>query len=173
MSKEKIHVVVTGGTIDSEWNPSKDTATTAQESVLPTYFNKIKLDFDLTYQTVVMKDSRELTPEDIKSICSAVDAAPSDKVLITHGTYTMPDTARYIKKNMKTNKAVVITGSVIPLKGYDMSDAPFNLGFAFATLEHMDSGVKLALQGHVFDPDDVAKNLSEGRFFSIDELGKE
>jgi len=74
---------------------------------------------------------------------------------------------------MIADKAVIITGSVIPLKGYDMSDAPFNLGFAFATLQHMDSGVKLVLQGHVFSPDDVAKNLSEGRFFSIEELGKE
>lgn len=165
--------MITGGTIDSEWDPSRDTAVTAQESILPTYFNKIKLDFDLTYQTVVMKDSRQLTPEDIRSICAAVDAAPSDKVLVTHGTYTMPDTARYLDKNMKTNKAVVITGSVIPLKGYDMSDAPFNLGFALATLQNMDSGVKLVLHGHVFNPDDVAKNLSEGRFFSIDELGKE
>jgi L-asparaginase len=169
----KVHIVITGGTIDSAWDPSKDTAVTASESVIPAYFNKLKLDFDLSYQVVVMKDSRELTPEDIKAIGAAVDAAPADKVLVTHGTYTMPDTARYIERNIKSKKAVVLTGSVIPLKGYDLSDAPFNLGYALATLEHMTSGVKLVLQGHVFSPEDVAKNLAEGRFFSIDDLGKE
>ena len=173
MPKQHIHVVITGGTIDSEWNPAKDTAVTADESVLPGYFKKLKLDAELTFNTVVMKDSREFTPEDIKAICAAVDDSPSDKVLLTHGTYTMPDTARYLEKHMKTEKAVVLTGSVIPLKGYEMSDAPFNLGFAIATLLNMEQGVRIVLQGHVFSPGDVAKNLAEGRFFSLDELGKE
>lgn len=173
MPKQHVHVVITGGTIDSEWNPAQDTAVTASESVLPEYFKRLKLEPELTFNTVVMKDSRQLTPEDIKSICEAVDSAPSDRVLITHGTYTMPDTARYLDKNMKTKKAVVLTGSVIPLKGYEMSDAAFNLGFAIATLLNMESGVRIALQGYVFSPDDVAKNLAEGRFFSLNELGKE
>lgn len=172
MTRQHIHVVITGGTIDSEWNPSKDTATTAKESILPAYFEKLKPDFDLTFETVVMKDSRELTGDDIKAICNAVDNSPSEKVLITHGTYTMPDTARYLEQNMKSNKSVILTGSIIPLKGYDMSDAPFNLGFAMSQLLNMQPGVKIALQGHVFAPQDVGKNLAEGRFFSLEELSK-
>ncbi|HEX5456495.1 MAG TPA: asparaginase domain-containing protein [Candidatus Saccharimonadales bacterium] len=172
MARQHIHIILTGGTIDSEWNPSKDTATTASESVIPDYFEKLKPDFDLTFETALMKDSRELTGDDIRAICAAVDGAPSERILITHGTYTMPDTARYLEQNMKSGKSVVLTGSIIPLKGYDMSDAPFNLGFAMAQLLNMQPGVKIVLQGHVFSPQDVGKNLAEGRFFSLEELGK-
>lgn len=172
MARQHIHIILTGGTIDSEWNPSKDTATTAKESKIPAYFEKLKPDFDLTFETVVMKDSRELTGDDIKAICEAVNNAPAERVLITHGTYTMPDTARYIEQNMNSEKAVILTGSIIPLQGYDMSDAPFNLGFAMAQLLNMQSGVKIVLQGHVFAPQDVGKNLAEGRFFSLEDLSK-
>jgi L-asparaginase len=114
-----------------------------------------------------MKDSRSLTPDDLKKITVAVDSSLADKILITHGTYTMPDTARYIEQNMKKKKAVVLTGSMIPLKGYDMSDASFNLGFALATLQRMDPGILLAMHGRTFEPSEVAKNMAEGRFFSI------
>ena len=97
MSNQKIHVIITGGTIDSEWDAAADTAVTRQGSIIPTYFSKLKLDIDFTYNTVFMKDSRKITPEDVKTISEAVENSPSEKVLITHGTYTMPDTARYIQ----------------------------------------------------------------------------
>jgi L-asparaginase len=170
VNNKHIHVVLTGGTIDSEWSPSQDTATVAKESIIPKYLKGLKPDLELSFHPLLMKDSRQLTPEDIQKICKAVDAAPSDKVLITHGTYTMPDTARYLEKNMKTKKAVVLTGSVIPLNGYTMSDAPFNLGFSIATLLQLNVGVRLVIQGYVFKPEEVAKNLAEGRFFSLDEV---
>ena len=171
MSKrQKVHVVITGGTIDSEWNPSRDTAVTAAESVVPKYFERLELDLDLTFKTVCMKDSRELLPEDIREICRTVDQSPADKVLITHGTYTMPDTARFLEANMKTKKAVVLTGSITPLRGYDMSDAAFNLGFSLASLLNMKrGGVLLSMQGRLFKPQEVAKNLAQAQFFSIEQ----
>ena len=114
-----------------------------------------------------MRDSREILPEDLKKICQAVDSSPAEKILITHGTYTMPDTARYLQANMKTKKSVILTGSTIPLRGYDMSDAGFNLGFAVASLLNAKSGVLLAMQGRLFTPEEVVKNMAEARFFSV------
>lgn len=166
-SKPKIDVVITGGTIDSEWNAAQDTSVVADESVVPKYFKKLDTDIEVTFNTVCMKDSRSLLPEDLRQICEAVDDSPSDKVLITHGTYTMPDTARYLEANMKTKKAVILTGALVPLSGFEMSDAGFNLGFAIARLLTMEPGVLLCMQGRVFTPQEVAKNMSEARFFSI------
>jgi L-asparaginase len=76
MSNQKIHVIITGGTIDSEWNASRDTAVTRSESIIPTYLNKLKLDIDFIYKTVCMKDSRQLTPDDLKEIGAAVEKVP-------------------------------------------------------------------------------------------------
>jgi L-asparaginase/Glu-tRNA(Gln) amidotransferase subunit D len=75
MSKQTIHAIMTGGTIDSEWDAARDTAVTRAESIIPVYLNKLKLDIDFTYTTVCMKDSRELTHDDLKAINEAVENA--------------------------------------------------------------------------------------------------
>lgn len=158
---------MTGGTIDSEWDAAADTAVTRKESVIPKYFDKLKLDFDLAFKTVCMKDSRQITLDDLKQIVAAVESSNSDKILITHGTYTMPDTARYLQAQLKTKKSIVLTGSMVPLDGYSLSDAGFNLGFSIATLLTMQPGILLCMNGYLFEPDEVAKNMAEARFFSI------
>jgi L-asparaginase/Glu-tRNA(Gln) amidotransferase subunit D len=83
----------------------------------------------------------------------------------------MPDTARYIQAHTQDSKAIsiVLTGSLIPIEGYIMSDAPFNLGFSIATLLTMESGILLCMQGHLFKPEEVAKNMAEARFFSLEQ----
>lgn len=169
MSKTSVDIIITGGTIDSEWNPIQDTAVVRKESIIPKYFERIRLDIELTFKTVCMKDSRSLTPDDLKNIAEAVNKSKSDKVLITHGTYTMPDTARFLKAHLKSNKAVVLTGSLIPLEGYSMSDAPFNLGFSIATLLNMEQGISLCMHGQLFNPSEVAKDMSHAHFFSIEQ----
>jgi len=168
MDKPKITIVVTGGTIDSEWDAAQDTAVVKDESILPKYFSKLKLDIDLEFNVVCMKDSRALTPDDLAKIAEAVESA-GDRVLITHGTYTMPDTARYLQAHLKAKKAVILTGAMVPLDGYTMSDAPFNLGFSIATLFTMEPGIKLAMQGRLFTPQEVAKSMGEARFFSVEQ----
>jgi len=169
--RPKIAVIITGGTIDSEWDAAKDTAVVRKESVLPRYLEKLDLDIDLTFNVVCMKDSRALTPEDLEAINDAVKSSKDDKILITHGTYTMPDTARYIqaRRGVTASKRIILTGSMMPLEGYTMSDAPFNLGFSIANLLTMQPGVLLCMQGNLFTPEEVAKNMSEARFFSIEQ----
>lgn len=93
----KINIILTGGTIDSIWNAQKDTATPSEHSSLPEYFKQLKLYKEIIFTEVCMKDSREITAEDVKLIYTAVENSSSNKIIITHGTYTMPDTARYIK----------------------------------------------------------------------------
>lgn len=167
-TKNTIHFILTGGTIDSVWNGMKDTAVPSEHSSLPSYFKQLKLYTELMFTEICMKDSRSLTPDDMSLICETIEESPSTKIIVTHGTYTMPDTARFIKGRVKrSDQTIVLTGSMTPLKGFEFTDAPFNLGFAIGQVRSMPSGIYLCMNGETFAPEEVAKNITEGRFYSI------
>jgi len=163
-----IHFVITGGTIDSYYDGSKDTAIPNKESIIPTFIGTLKLYNDTEFTTVCMKDSRELKPEDLKNILKTIEKSPHTKIIVTHGTYTMPDTARFLKGNLKRkDQTIVLTASAIPINGFAPSDGPFSLGYAIAQLENLNPGVYVAMHGKVFSPEEIIKVMSEARFVSI------
>lgn len=163
-----IQILFMGGTIDSRWEGKLDTAVVREESVIPEYLDTLILYARFEYKKICMKDSRHLTQQDIDTLVEAVESSESKRIIITHGTYTMPDTAKYLKANLKRNdQTIIFTGSMIPLRGFESSDAPFNLGFAIAKVEDLSPGIYLAMNGRVFSPDEVVKNLFEGKFFSV------
>ncbi len=165
---ENIEVIITGGTIDSYFNPAKDTPTLGKKSYIVDYLKKLKLHNPLKFTTVFLKDSREIRYKDRQELLNAISTSPSKKILITHGTYTMPDTAQYLKDQLKgTDKTIVCTGSMIPLKGFDDSDAAFNLGYAIANLQALSPGVYICMNGRAFDPDMVDKNRVKARFEAV------
>ncbi len=163
-----IHFILTGGTIDSHYDGSKDTAVPNKESAIPSFIESLKLYLAFEFTTICMKDSRDLVREDLDNILTAVEESPHKKIIITHGTYTMPDTARFVKANIKRNDQVIIfTASAIPIIGFAPSDGPFSLGYALAKLENLESGVYVAINGKVFLPEETMKIMSEARFASI------
>lgn len=164
-----IHFIITGGTIDSYYDGTKDTVVTNNEPVIPSFIKSLKLtDGMFEFTNICMKDSRNLSHEDRRNILKTIENSSYTKILITHGTYTVPDTARYIKANLKRNdQIIVLTASMIPLSGFSPSDGPFNLGFAIAKLSDLKPGIYVCMNGHVFNPEEVEKNLSEGKFTSI------
>lgn len=163
-----VHLIITGGTIDSTWDGRQDTAVVAEHSIVPDYVGKLNLYAQVQFTEVCMKDSRALTQADLAKILQTIEEASEDKILITHGTYTMPDTARYIKANLaRKDVTVVLTGSMTPLKGFDLSDASFNLGYGFSQVQLLEPGVYLAMNGRTFSSDEVAKSMAEGKFYSV------
>ena len=115
-----------------------------------------------------MKDSRELNMTDVRKILSTIEKSPCKKIILTHGTYTMPDTARFLVKNLKRkDQTIILTGSMIPLEGFSPSDAGFNLGYSVSQAKVLSSGVYVCMNGRTFSPDEVIKVLYEGRFDSI------
>jgi L-asparaginase len=168
MEKETIHFILTGGTIDSYYDASKDTAVPNKESIIPSFIESLNLYTPAEFTTVCMKDSRDMKPEDIQEVIKAVEESPCKKIIITHGTYTMPDTARAIKGNLKrTDQTIILTASAIPIQGFSPSDGPFNLGYAIAKVEDLSPGIYVAINGRIFDPEEVMKVMSEARFTSI------
>lgn len=163
-----VHLIITGGTIDATWDGRQDTAVVAEHSIIPDYIGKLSLYAQVKFTEVCMKDSRALTPEDVKKVLDTIENCEEEKIIITHGTYTMPDTARYIKANLKRKGVtVVLTGAMTPLKGFDMSDASFNLGYAFSQVQNLEPEVYLCMNGRTFSSEEVAKSMSEGKFYSV------
>lgn len=165
--QDTLHFIVTGWTIDSYYDVLKDTAVPHEHSVIPKFMQVLKLYEELVFTEVCMKDSREIDSEDRRNVLETIEQSESKRIIITYGTYTLPDTARYLQANYEiTNKVIVFVGSMIPLEGYMPSDAWFNIGYAVAKSQDLPPGIYVCMNGRVFTPDGVIKLLSEGRFGS-------
>lgn len=163
-----IHFIITGGTIDSYYEGTKDTVVPLAHSIIPSFIQSLKLYTPSTFTELCMKDSRELTAEDFKTILNAIEQSSCTQIIITHGTYTMPDTARYIKANIsRKDQTIVLTGSMIPIVGFAPSDGPFHVGYAVAQVQSLEPGVYLCMNGKTFLPEEVMKVNVEGKFRSI------
>ena len=115
-----------------------------------------------------MKDSRAITDADRQKIVRLLEKTARTKILISHGTYTMPITARSIQKHLKRqDQTIILMGSFIPLVGFSPSDAPFSIGFSLAKVQELPAGVFICMNGQIFTPDEAAKNIKLGRFYSL------
>ena len=167
-NKQTIHFIITGGTIDSFYDGTKDTAVPNEKSVIPRFIKSLQLYEKTIFTEVCMKDSRGLTEDDLENILKAIEESSCEKIIITHGTYTMSDTARYLKANLKRkDQTIVFTGSMIPIQGFSPSDGPFNLGYSIAKVLDLPVGIYVCVNGRVFSPEEVMKTLYKGKFSSI------
>jgi len=116
----------------------------------------------LRVQRVMMKDSLDMTPADRQRILRSCLLARESKLVITHGTDTMEQTARFLAPHI-TNKTVVLTGAMIPFR-FGSSDGLFNLGGAIAFAQTLPVGVYVAMNGRYFFWDQVTKNRERGCF---------
>lgn len=164
----KILFILTGGTIDSHYDGSKDTAVPNEHSVVPKYIQSLKLYEEVEFTEICMKDSREINESDRKKIIEVLENSSQKRIIITHGTYTMPDTARFLNANIKdNNKVIIFVASMIPLAGFTETDAAFNLGYSIAKSQDLKEGIYICMNGRIFSPEEVVKIISEGRFGSI------
>jgi L-asparaginase len=169
-SSNHIHLIVTGGTIDSFFDKKVDTNICASESTVRKFLEEsIEPHFTLSQKVVAMKDSRDITDEDRQKILQEIINCGHDRILITHGTYTIPLTAQFLigKKADIAKKIVVITGAFYPLARFADTDAGFNLGFAIASLLLGKPGVYVAMNGQLFEGDKVKKDTKQGRLVGI------
>ncbi len=168
MKNDKLHFIMTGGTIDSYYDGTKDTAVPNEHSVVPKFIKTLKLYETCEFTEVCMKDSRGLNDSDRKKILKTVEKSKPKRTIITHGTYTLSDTARYLEAHLKNkDKTIIFVCSMIPLEGFIPTDAGFNIGYAVAKSQELSAGIYVCMNGRIFAPDEILKKLSEGRFGSI------
>ncbi len=160
-----IQVFVTGGTFDKKYNFYTGELS-FEQTHLPEMFERGRSSLEIDVKTLMMKDSLEMTEEDRAIIIEQCKHCPANKILITHGTDRMVDTAKVIASE-KIDKTIVLTGAMIPYAFGTSSDGFFNLGNALAFVQVLPHGVYVAMNGRCFSWDNVRKNLSTGLFESL------
>jgi len=156
----KIHVLTTGGTIDKVYFDAKSEFEVGPPMIAE-LLKEAHVTAEVTVEPVLAKDSLELSDADRRLIRERVAACESDRVLITHGTDTMAETAKTLAGI--AGKTIVLTGSMQPAR-FRNTDAVFNVGFALGVVQVLPPGVYLAINGRVFDAAHVRKNREQQRF---------
>ncbi len=159
-----IKIFVTGGTFDKEYNMISGQLY-FKDTHLAEIFKLGRCILDVEISTLMMIDSLNMTSEDRETIIYNCRKTVEDKILITHGTDSMVETANKIAES-KLSKTIVLTGAMIPYK-FGSSDGFFNLGNALAFVQVLPFGVYIAMNGKYFAWDNVRKNKKTGYFESI------
>ncbi|KKU81283.1 MAG: Asparaginase/glutaminase [Parcubacteria group bacterium GW2011_GWA2_47_8] len=157
----KLKIFVTGGTFDKEYNELTGELF-FKDTHLPEMLHLGRSRLDVDIRTLMMIDSLDMTAADRAIILDNCKKEPLDKIVITHGTDTMADTAKILAGSIK-NKTIVLTGAMVPYK-FGSSDGLFNLGAALAFAQTLPHGVYVTMNGKIFPWNNVYKNKKTGEF---------
>ena len=157
---EHVHFLTTGGTIDKVYFDAKSEYEVGPPQVADV-LREGNVTLPFTLETVLAKDSLDLTPEDRELVRQRVEASPHRRIIITHGTDTMVATAAVLQGI--AGKTIVLTGSMQPARMRN-TDAGFNVGTALGAVQVLAPGVYVAMNGRVFPADQVRKNAAKHCF---------
>ena len=161
MIMEQILVLSTGGTFDKTYDPLTGHLH-FQESFVSSILSLGRSTLETEAQTVFLKDSLDIVAQDRESIVKAIENASHNRVVITHGTDSIAETATFLE-SYSLGKTIVLTGAMIPYS-FGASDALFNLGSALAFAQVLSPGVYVAMNGKHYKAGTVKKNRSTGFF---------
>lgn len=159
-----IRIFITGGTFDKEYNELTGQLY-FKDSHLPEMLELGRNLVPVEIRTLMMVDSLEMTDDDRALVAEHCTKSPEEKIIITHGTDTMSDTALVLAKRVK-NKTIVLTGAMVPYK-FGSSDGLFNLGSALAFVQTLPPGIYVVMNGKYFNASNVRKNKETGEFEEI------
>jgi len=155
-----IKIYTTGGTIDKVYFDQKSNYQVGDPQAAGV-LERANVVLDYEVESIIRKDSLDFTDEDRELIRMKVESTPFERVVITHGTDTMIDTAKAL--NNISDKTIVMTGSMYPAQFRD-SDAVFNIGCAVTAAQILVPGVYIVMNGRIFNPYHVRKNVELNRF---------
>jgi L-asparaginase len=162
--EKKIRIIVTGGTFDKEYNEI-DGELYFKNSHVQNMLDLGRSRLDLNIRTLMMVDSCDMNNEDRYIIAKNCEKADETRIIITHGTDTMVETAKLLALKVK-NKTIVLTGAMVPYT-FGSSDGLFNLGSAIAFVQTLPHGIYIAMNGRYFKWNNVRKNKKIGEFEEI------
>jgi len=155
-----LKIFTVGGTIDKIYFDQKS-AYQVGESKIVEVLQEANVTVEYDTETIMQKDSLDMNESDRQIILEKVSRAPHKQIVITHGTDTMIDTAKTL--SVIQDKTIVLTGSMQPAR-FKNSDAAFNIGCAIAAAQFLPQGVYLTMNGRIFDPFTIRKNVEMNRF---------
>ena len=155
-----LKIYTTGGTIDKTYFDAKSEYEVGDPQIID-ILRMANVGAEYQIQTLLRKDSLDMTQADRGLIVERILSDPAERILITHGTDTMVDTARALE-SIK-GKTIVLVGSLSPAR-FKNSDAEFNIGFALAAVQTLPHGTYIAMNGQIFSPGNVTKNRDRNAF---------
>ena len=158
---QDIRIIITGGTFDKEYNELNGDLF-FKDSHVSDMLKLGRSRLKINLRTLMMVDSTEMADDDREIIAKNCEKAAEDRIVITHGTDTMVETARIIAAT-DLDKTIVMTGAMVPYT-FGSSDGLFNLGSAIAFVQTLEPGVYIAMNGRYFRWDNVRKNRQIGEF---------
>ena len=162
--KKYIKIFATGGTFDKEYNEIN-----GELFFKETHLNELlklgRSQLNVKIETLMLIDSLKMNQKNRNFILEKCANEKTNKIIITHGTDTMIDTAKTLA-NKITNKIIILTGAMIPIK-FGSSDGLFNLGSALSFVQILEPGIYVTMNGRYFHWDNVKKNKKLGIFERI------
>ena len=156
-----LRILATGGTFDKHYDEiagKLDFADTHLNQVIA----QSRITLPVQLEAVAMLDSLDMQDADRSNVLYACQRATETAIVIIHGTDTMRETA-HVLGNANLDKTVILTGAMIPYEIAN-SDALFNFGFACGIAQTLPNGVYIAMNGQIFNWDNVKKNRTAGVF---------
>ena len=157
----EILIIVTGGTFDKEYDEIHGKLY-FRDTHLSEMLKLGRCKLEVRTEKLMMIDSLEMTAADREIIHLSCQQATASRIVITHGTDTMVETAKFLASNLR-EKTIVLTGAMIPY-AFGSSDGLFNLGSALSFVQALPAGVYIAMNGRFFPWDNVRKNKERGDF---------
>ena len=157
---DELLVVTTGGTIDKVYFDDKSDYQVGEPQI-GRILEELGVGFRFSVIPIIRKDSLHITDADRELIRATIVAQDARHVLVTHGTDSMVQTAQVLSS--LTDKTIVLTGALNPAR-FRGSDAEFNIGTAVGAVQSLPPGVYIAMNGRVWDPAKVRKNVAANRF---------
>jgi L-asparaginase len=158
---EPIRVFVTGGTFDKEYDELTGRLF-FKDTHLPEMLRLARCRIPVSVRALMMMDSLDMTDADRRLVVESCRSCAEGRIVVTHGTDTMAETARALHA-ASLGKTVVLTGAMVPY-AFGSSDGLFNLGSALSFAQALPPGVYVAMNGRVFPGDRVRKNRESGIF---------
>ncbi|HVV25520.1 MAG TPA: asparaginase domain-containing protein [Candidatus Saccharimonadales bacterium] len=157
----QIKLFLTGGTIDKKYNELSGELD-YKKTHIQEMLKQARSRLDIHIEELMLVDSLDMTDSQRQQILHACQSTDQHKIVITHGTDTMVETARLLGENIQ-DKTIVLFGSMIPF-AFGGSDALFNFGAALAAAQTLGQGVYITMNGKIFEWDKVVKNRQLGEF---------
>jgi len=157
---DQLLIVTTGGTIDKVYFDDKSDFQVGDPQS-GRILDELGVAFRFSVIPILRKDSLHINASDRELLRATIAAQPARHVLVTHGTDTMVDTAKVLATIV--DKTIVLTGALNPAR-FRGSDADFNIGTAVGAVQCLPPGVYIAMNGRIWDPLKVRKNVAANRF---------
>lgn len=162
-----IRLLVTGGTFDKVYKSTVGVLD-FHHSHVQEILELSQCQVTVTFETLMLKDSLDITDADRMVMARAISACPENRILITHGTDTMSETGRFLQQHVR-HKTVVLTGALIPFS-MPKSDALFNLGSAMAFAQYLKPQVYIVMNGRCILAEQARKHRPTGIFEALEPM---